>query len=245
VRDGYDELNHINQLLLGFLVKDKEDTRTPFRFSVIGDRLAGFDLAGAPFRNMIALMKERKTALDPTMVTFAQLILGRPGKPTRTDLGFLSHVPVSVQRSRAGAALDLKPSQFATYDASWKKLEQTLKLLHDEGIPLVPGTDDIAGLVLHSELEEWVRSGIPAADVLRAATLGSAKFLGQEANLGLIARGRVADLYLVDGDPTKDISAIRKGRLVIKGDALYFPDELYQAVNVAPFAPHVVVPGVK
>ena len=51
--------------------------------------------------------------------------------------------------------------------------------------------------------------------------------------------------YLVDGDPTKDISAIRKGRLVIKGDALYFPDELYGAVNVAPFAPHVVVPGVK
>jgi imidazolonepropionase-like amidohydrolase len=141
--------------------------------------------------------------------------------------------------------LDVPPELRATYDASWKKLEQTLLLLHTSGIPLVPGTDDMSGLGLHSELELWVHAGIPASATLTAATWGAAKFLGQEHRLGVIARGHVADLYLVDGDPTKDISAIRKGRLVLKGDSLFFPDELFEAVNVQPFAVHVAVPAVK
>jgi imidazolonepropionase-like amidohydrolase len=243
VRDGYDEINHINQLLLGFLVKDKEDTRTPFRFTVIGERLAGFDLNGPAFKNMISLMKEKKVTLDPTIATFAPLILGRPGVTISSDVGFIDHLPPSERRGRLTAGLDLKPSQYATYDASWKKLDETLLTLFNAGIPLVPGTDDLAGLVLHSELEEWVRAGIPAGAALSAATAGSAKFLGQEQNLGVIARGRPADLYLVDGDPTKDITAIRKGRLVIKGESIFYPDELYSASNVTPFAPHLPVPG--
>jgi hypothetical protein len=242
VRDGYDEINHINQLMLGFLLKEKEDTRTPFRFTVIGDRMAGFDLKGPAFQNMLALMKQRKTTIDPTLAIFSGMILGRPGKANPSDLGFLDHLPPLVRRSRITSYLDVKPEQYPTWDASWKKLEQTMVLLHQSGIPLVPGTDDIGGLTLHSELESWVKAGIPAGAVLTAATLGGAKLLGEEAQMGVIAVGRQADLYLVDGNPIKDITTIRKGRLVVKGESLFYPDEVFDALNVKPFAPRAALP---
>ena len=75
--------------------------------------------------------------------------------------------------------------------------------------------------------------------MLTAATLGGARFLGRESELGTIAVGKRADLYLVDGDPTVDISSIRKGRLVVKDGVFYFPDEIHKVLEVTPFATHV------
>jgi CubicO group peptidase (beta-lactamase class C family) len=68
---------------------------------------------------------------------------------------------VTVQRSRKSSVLDVKPEQEAAYAASWKKIEEVVVLLQKEGVPMVPGTDDVAGLVLHSELEAWVKAGMP------------------------------------------------------------------------------------
>jgi imidazolonepropionase-like amidohydrolase len=240
VRDGYDEIHHINQLMLSFIIDPKkDDTRTPFRFTALGERMAKLDLHEKPVRDMLALMKKKRTTLDPTMSVFAQLLLSRPGKASPSDEAWLDHAPVVIQRQRRSAVLDVKPDQYSTYEASWKKLEATLRLLYKEGIPLVPGTDDMAGLLLHSELETWVRAGIPAHAALTAATLGGARLTGQDRQLGTVAPGKLADLYLVDGDPTKDIGAIRKGRLVLKGSAVYYPDEIHEMLGIKPFASHV------
>ena len=239
VRDGYDEIHHINQLMLSFIIDpQKDDTRTPFRFTALGERMAKLDLHEKPVRDMLALMKERRTTLDPTMSIFAHLLLSRPGKASPADEAWLDHAPVITQRQRRSAVLDVKPELYATYEASWKKLEATLRLLYETGIPLVPGTDDLAGLVLHSELETWVRAGIPAHAALTAATLGGARLTGQDGELGTVAPGKVANFYLVEGDPTKDIRAIRKGRLVLKGSAVYYPDEIHEALGIKPFASH-------
>ena len=58
IRDGYDEVNHFNQLVLMFVLKPGEDPRTPVRFTVIGERLADLDLQGAEFRRLVQLMKD-------------------------------------------------------------------------------------------------------------------------------------------------------------------------------------------
>jgi hypothetical protein len=239
ISEGYDEINHINQLLLMFLLRDKEDPRTPFRFTVIGERLASLDTASPQFQRLLALMKQRKITLDPTLEIFDGQLEARPGKVTAADAPWLDHVPSVVARGRRTMVLDIKPEQYATYEASRKRMSEIVALLHREGIPLVPGTDNIPGFALHSELEAWARAGIAPKDVLTAATLGGARFLGRESELGTIAVGKRADLYLVDGDPTVDISSIRKGRLVVKDGVFYFPDEIHKVLEVTPFATHV------
>jgi hypothetical protein len=242
VRDGYDEINHINQFVLSFIIDPlKDDTRTTFRFTAVGERLRNLDLQSEPVQRMVSLMKERQTTLDPTLATFSQILLARPATACPADLPWLDHMPVAIQRSRKSAVLDVRPEQYADYDASWKKLEDTLLMLYNAGIPLVPGTDDVAGMVLHGELEAWVRAGIPASAVLGMATLGGARFLGLDGQLGTIAPGKLADLYLVDGDPTVNIGTIRKGRLVVKGGNVYFPDEIHEALGIKPFDTHATL----
>jgi len=235
VRDGYDEITHINQLMLSFVIGEKEDTRTPFRFTALGERIGKLDLNGEAFQRMLRLMKERGTTLDPTLGVFQAMLLARPGKTVPNDEPWLDHMPGPLQRARRQAQLDVKPSDYPAYEASWQKLMEVVALLQREGIRLVPGTDDIPGFALHSELEAWAKAGIPNARVLQAATLGAAQYLGVDQQSGTIARGKLADLMLVEGDPTRDIRAIRKVRLVMKGGVFYYPEEIFRSLGIAPF----------
>ena len=240
VRDGYDEITHINQLVLSFLIDtDKEDTRTPFRFTALGLRTAKLRLDDPRFQALVAEMLKRGIAHDPTIATFQSLLLARPGVITVVDSAWLDHMPGPVQRSRKVALLDIKPGEDSVYRASSQRLREVLKYLFDRGIRLVPGTDDISGVMLNSELEEWQRAGIPPRDVLRMATLGAAQHLGLDHELGSIVRGKRADLVLVPGDPTQDVAVLRQARLVMKDGVVYYPEELHQAIGMRPFSKRV------
>jgi imidazolonepropionase-like amidohydrolase len=120
-----------------------------------------------------------------------------------------------------------------------------IKLLHDSEVGLLVGTDDTTGFTVHRELELYVKAGIPAPAVLAIATLGSARYLGEEDQLGSIEAGKLADFLLVDGDPATDISAIRQVRAVSRGGVVYFPDQIYPALGIQPFAarPEVLLPA--
>jgi len=58
---------------------------------------------------------------------------------------------------------------------------------------------------------------------------------------GVITPGRRADLILVDGDPTKNISDIRRVALVVKGEVAYYPAEVHEALGIKPFTPPLKV----
>jgi imidazolonepropionase-like amidohydrolase len=66
------------------------------------------------------------------------------------------------------------------------------------------------------EMEAMQRAGMPAADVLIAATSGNARIL-RLADRGAIRPGLLADLVAVQGDPTRDVTAVRTVRFVMKG----------------------------
>jgi imidazolonepropionase-like amidohydrolase len=237
VRDGYDEITHINQLMLSFVIDTaKEDTRTPFRFTALGERVGKLDLASEPVRRMVRLMKERRIAIDPTVAAFGPLLLGRPGKVAETDEPWLSHMPVPVQRSRKAPSLDMKPGDDARYRASWNKMLEMLRLLDAEGIQILPGTDGPPGVQLHTELETYAKAGIPNARVLRIATLETARYLGLDQELGTVVPGKRADLIVIDGDPLREIGAIRRLRMVMRDGAVLFPEDFHRAVGIKPFA---------
>lgn len=132
--------------------------------------------------------------------------------------------------------MDLSGDKLARYRASYAKMLGLTRELHRAGVPLVAGTDGTAGLGLHRELALYVKAGIPAPEVLRIATWNGARVVGASAERGRIARGYVADLLLVEGDPSQDIEALRRASLVIQGQVAYAPAELYDAMGFKPFA---------
>jgi len=55
-----------------------------------------------------------------------------------------------------------------------------------------------------------------------------------DRDLGQVRQGKLADLVLIDGDPTKDISDVRKVALTVKDGVIYNPAELYREMGIAP-----------
>ena len=99
------------------------------------------------------------------------------------------------------------------------------------GVEFMAGTDTAAavavlpGSSLHTELEYFVEAGFTPAESLRTATLNPAIFMGEEADHGTVAAGKVADLVLLDANPLEDIRNTRKisavvlnGRLLGRGE---------------------------
>lgn len=246
ILDGYDEINHVNQLVLGFIIdSSREDTRTPFRFTALGERAGSLDLGGDEVRRVVALMQERGVALDATIAIFQQLLLSAPGEVAPNDAGWLGHMPAAVQRQRRKSQVNRPAGQEAAYRASWEKLLALLGELHEAGIRIVPGTDNTPGFMLHSELEALALAAIPRAEVLKIATLGTARHLGVDQDRGTIEPGRAADFLLVDGDPTRDMADIRRVRMVVARGEVYFPPEIHQAMGMRPFATVPPSEGVK
>jgi imidazolonepropionase-like amidohydrolase len=98
-----------------------------------------------------------------------------------------------------------------------------MQLAMDAGVTICNGAD--SGPVAHGdnarELEGLVSNGMTPLQALRAATVNDAKMLGWGDRLGSVKTGFWADLIAVAGDPTKDISALRQVRLVMKAGTLY------------------------
>ena len=63
-----------------------------------------------------------------------------------------------------------------------------------------------------------------------------ARYLGQDQRLGSIEKGKLADFFLVPGDPTRDLKAIKTISMVVKDGVVYFPSEIYPEFGIAPFA---------
>lgn len=234
VRAGYDEIQHVNMLFLNFLVDQDTDTRTPVRFTLVADRAAEVDLDGEPMQRFIALLLEQKTVVDPTLNAFEDLFVGRPGEVLAGWAPVAERLPVRVQRWFKTGGLPAEGDKVARYRDAYRRMLELVRRLHDAGVPLVAGTDSLAGFALHRELELYAEAGIPAADVLIIATLGAARVMKRDKSSGSIARSKAADLVLVDGDPLANISDLRNTVLTIKGGVVYRPETLHQAIGVRP-----------
>ena len=234
VRAGADELQHANFLFLNFLADSNIDTRTPARFSAVARRAASLDLKSERVTRFVALLKERDVVVDPTLNVFEQLFTARAGTLDPGSLPVAIRLPAVARRDLLAGGLPVTPALEQVYRSSFIAMERMVKRLHDAGVRIVAGTDAMAGFSLHRELELYAEAGIPTTDVLYIATLGAARVMKQEAQLGSVAPGKMADLVLVDGDPSLRMRDLRRAELVMKGGMVYVPDSMYAALNIKP-----------
>ena len=232
---GYDEIQHINQLVLNFLVTPETDTRTLERFYLPAKEFAAFDLASKAIQDFIKLLKDKGLSVDPTLATFDFLkkVDGTVGDPWQA---IVAHLPGDVQRQYHSAEIDIPDAATAAlYAKSFAKMVEFTGLMYQAGIPIVAGTDELAGFTLQGELELLVKAGLTPAQALQVATLNGAKYSNASERKGQITVGRDADLLLVDGDPTRNISDIRQLALVITQGKAIYPTKIYQAMGIVPF----------
>lgn len=241
IREGYDDIAHINQLMLGWILDPSEDTRTPLRLTGM-IRAKDLDLSSDRVLGTVAAMKANHVSLDTTASALEQLMLSRSGEIQPGDAAYLSHMPIAYQRYRKRSFVSNgNEADVLAWRAAFRKLLDVLQLLDAEGVQLLPGTDDGNGFAQLRELELYVMAGMSPARALYLDTLGAARYLGRADQLGTIERGKLADFLLVDGDPTQDIGALRKNRMTMKDGVAYFPAQIYEHLSVKPFAPPPII----
>ncbi|MCZ6917279.1 MAG: amidohydrolase family protein [Gemmatimonadetes bacterium] len=108
----------------------------------------------------------------------------------------------------------MSPEQQARNQVSLSEALRVIKALHDGNVNLVPGTDSnteyaIAGMALHEEMELLIAAGLSPYEVLRTATVNSARLLESLDHQGTIEVGKDANLILVAENPLDGIVTLR------------------------------------
>ena len=228
VMDGYDQIIHLNMIMLNFM-GDTIDTRSMGRFIKVGERAKNIDVNGPAVKRFVQLLKEKNIVVDPTVAIFEGMFTNEPKKLAAGYESNLNMFPSDFRRSLYRGGLPTMKGHEADYKKSFDNMLKMLNLLYTSGVTFVPGTDDFPGFALQRELELYAKAGVPNAKVLQKATYISAQVAGKDSELGSIEVGKKANLVLVEGDPVKNISDIRKVVLTVKSGNLYDPKAMYQS----------------
>jgi imidazolonepropionase-like amidohydrolase len=196
ISDGYDEVNHLNMLVLGYFGKEV-DTRTRVRLTLMKERALEASPNGIYANELITLMQQKNIVLDPTSVLYGP---------------YLQKTNMSKKDSIEKQCTDTL--------FSW------LKVLYQKGVRFVPGTDAAGGIGLVTELKNYVMIGMSNADALRCGTLWCAQYAGLDEELGTVAEGKVADLIIVSGNPLERISVLDNIQMVITNGRLFYTKDL-------------------
>ena len=234
VAGGADEIQHLNFIVLNFLFDTVKDTRGTTRFTAVAEHASQLGPENPQVQQFIAYLKAHHTVLDPTMNIFEGMFCGDPAAVTPGMEQIAPRLPPQIRRGLLSEALVPPQGQEAAYRAAFPAMLKLLKGLYDAGITVIPGTDSLAGYTLLHELELYERAGIPAPQVLRMATLTSAQVIGVDRERGVIAPGKLADLILVEGDPSLHIADLHRITLVMKEGHVFDPQQIEKALGIGP-----------
>jgi imidazolonepropionase-like amidohydrolase len=209
VRAGYDEITHINFIMMQAMpqaVVDKANTAA--RLEGPAKYGKDVDLDSPAMKAFYAELAKRGTYIDPTLTVWEPLM-------TSDGTAIPPEYAPFADISPPGVARGWKISGYPLFDGltrddfrkSFDKMVGVVGKLHEAGVRIVAGTDGY-GLELVRELELYQKAGLTNAEALQTATIIPALMTGMDKEVGSIAPGKTADIILVEGDVSKDLHAL-------------------------------------
>ena len=126
VRDGYDEITHMNMVMLNFL-GDTIDTRSRGRFYAVGQRGNTIDLNSKAVNDFLDLLVKKNISLDPTMNVFAEMFTLYPGDTNASIKPIVSWMPENERQDLATQTSFAPVEQKKNYLASYRQMMALLK----------------------------------------------------------------------------------------------------------------------
>jgi hypothetical protein len=210
VRAGYDEVTHINFILMQAMPQDVVDkSNTAARLEGPARYGKDVDLDAPAMKAFYAELSQRQTIIDPTLTVWEPLMTSDGSAISPEYAPFAEIAPPSVTRNWKIGGYPLSEGLTRDdYRRSFAKMVQLVGKLHQAGVRIVAGTDGY-GLELVRELELYRQAGLSNAEALQTATIIPARMTGMADRTGSIAPGKTADIILVDGDVSKDLANLR------------------------------------
>jgi len=197
--------------------------------------LANVDPLGPEAKALIDTLVKHKVAITSTLPALEDLVVDIPAQ---TGIEMLEppiqdyhHTYRAKLGSSGGGSLVLPADSLRKTAVMERAFMQAGGLLVSGTDPAVPSAGVIAGYSNDRQLELMVKYGFTPLEAIRVSTLNGAVYLGREQQIGSIAVGKQADLLIVSGDPSKNISDVRNVVLVFKQGIGYDPEKLRASVR--------------
>jgi enamidase len=193
--------------------------------------VAALDENGEPFKALVKKLIARGVTLTSTMTVFETFTPGRPVPPGLDVL--LPQLKDQFLQTYARTARN----QQSTYIKLFPKGLALERAFVKAGGTLVAGTDPtggggvVPGYANQRQLELLVEAGFTPVEAISIGTMNGAKYLGRDAQVGTIAAGKQADLVVLNGDPSANISDVRNVEIVFKQGVGFDPVKLLDSVR--------------
>jgi imidazolonepropionase-like amidohydrolase len=216
IDDGMDQINHIM-----YVATVMTDSKTQ---KIVAD--------SPQVKNVLKVLLAHHTVVDPTLALLEILSHSNDTPIAAFEPGIVKVAP----QLRAGLdTMGTTPTGAAKAAERFSLWFETVRILHQAGVPIVAGTDQaVPGYSVDREMELYVKAGFSPMEAIQSATLVAARTVGMEKESGTIEPGKRADVILVDGNPLEKISDIRNVTTVFAGGRIYQPSALRTAVGFKP-----------
>jgi imidazolonepropionase-like amidohydrolase len=206
VRAGYDEVTHINFIMMQAMPQEIVDkANTAARLEGPAKYGKDVDLDSPAMKAFYAELSKRGTIVDPTLTVWEPLLTSDGSSISPEYAPYVDVAPPAVVRGwKIGGYPLFDGLTREDFKKSFDKMVGLVGRLHKAGVRIVAGTDGY-GLELVRELELYQQAGLTNAEALQTATIVPARMTGMDDRTGSIARGKTADVILVEGDVSKDL----------------------------------------
>ena len=203
-----------------------EEIRVGLRHGVDNFEHTGLGTAPGYPDDVLADLRERNADLywTPTISPLLVLEYTAERHPARINAPhWQNDLPDQMAKEIRESLSDIRGlPYYAHFPRRIPHLERKFNQLRETGVQLLIGTDSGIPSMFHTdsvwrEMALWVDLGVPAMEVIQAATLWPARFLGVEDELGTLAPGKLADIVAVEGNPLEHMSLMSQVRVVVKG----------------------------